>query len=246
MGNPQWFDALRLELQHRRLPPRYVERLIQELTDHVNDLTEENLRMEAPPSLEMERTIGTPAEVAEAAAAQYPKPHFCGSHPIMTFVVLPIPLVLLTFALSIATLAGTWEGIEFVLERLFGIADSDDSLRQWLARAPEASWMVGFGIVIVPLTLAMIVLRKLAAVSGKSWRWLLVACLLVLVAAKAMYVETIFSEIPGRSRIMMGLMWHSHPFRFRGAEFLQCLVTLAIGGYLIWRLARRQRREMAL
>ena len=43
MAAPAWFDDLRRQLASRGLPPAYVERFVAELSDHLEDLKEENM-----------------------------------------------------------------------------------------------------------------------------------------------------------------------------------------------------------
>ncbi len=57
MAKPQWRDRLREELRNRNLPPAYAARLIEELTDHVTDLEQENPSMDAQMLVAMSNPI---------------------------------------------------------------------------------------------------------------------------------------------------------------------------------------------
>ena len=63
MDNRHWLERLREELARRRLPKSYADRLVRELSDHVQDLTEENMSTEA-----VIASLGEPELVADAAA----------------------------------------------------------------------------------------------------------------------------------------------------------------------------------
>jgi hypothetical protein len=96
MVKSPWRDRLREELRKRNLPPAYAARLIEELADHVTDLEQENPSMDA--QLLIEEKLGTPESLAEAAAAELAGRTFAGRHPVLMFLVAPIPAVVLTLA----------------------------------------------------------------------------------------------------------------------------------------------------
>ena len=89
MARPQWRDRLREELRKRNLPPAYAARLIEELADHVTDLEQENPSMDA--QMLVEEKLGSPESLAEAAAAALAGRTFAGRHPVLMFLVVPIP-----------------------------------------------------------------------------------------------------------------------------------------------------------
>ena len=65
MDDQPWLDRVRQRLAKHVLPPNYVHRFLNELTDHLDDLKEENVEADAISRL------GDPEEVAEAAVAAY-------------------------------------------------------------------------------------------------------------------------------------------------------------------------------
>ena len=96
MARPQWRDRLREELRKRNLPPAYAARLIEELADHVTDLEQENPNKDA--QMLVEEKLGSPESLAEAAAVELAGRMFAGRHPVLTFLVAPIPATVLTLA----------------------------------------------------------------------------------------------------------------------------------------------------
>jgi hypothetical protein len=69
--------------------------LLEELTQHLNDIQKENLGMEALASADEQ--LGTPESLAAAAQKEYLKRTFAGRHPFLTFVIGTIPVVVVTW-----------------------------------------------------------------------------------------------------------------------------------------------------
>ena len=44
MHNQNWLEELAVELRRKKLPPGYISRLMDELSDHVQDIQEEKIR----------------------------------------------------------------------------------------------------------------------------------------------------------------------------------------------------------
>lgn len=70
MVNPPWLEELREKLVGQGLPPLYIERLVQELSDHYDDILQEGLSMEPERSKADER-MGQPSHLAQVAASEY-------------------------------------------------------------------------------------------------------------------------------------------------------------------------------
>ena len=67
MANQHWLDEVRTQLAHQALPPTYIKRFMEELSDHFQDLTEDTMSTEANVSFR----LGEPNQVAKAAVAAY-------------------------------------------------------------------------------------------------------------------------------------------------------------------------------
>ena len=123
MANPPSRDALG-ELEQRGLPPAYIERLLGELDDHYNDLLEErSSSMGAARKLDFEaddlqKRLGEPTQLAIFAAEQYRARSFWGRHPTVTFLLGPLPLLLISWIIT-GFLSGLWttDGITYIGER---------------------------------------------------------------------------------------------------------------------------------
>ena len=96
-------DELRSELRRQKLPQAYIERLLAELDDHYEDLLEErSTSMGAARKLQLEQDdlsvrLGEPAQLALFAAEKYHARSFWGRHPVVTFLIGPLPLLVARF-----------------------------------------------------------------------------------------------------------------------------------------------------
>ncbi len=88
MDDQPWLNRVRQRLAKHVLPPNYVERVVEELADHLDDLKEESTEADAYSRL------GSPEQVAEAAVVAYRRRNFLGRHPLAAFLVFAISPVI--------------------------------------------------------------------------------------------------------------------------------------------------------
>jgi hypothetical protein len=100
MAKPLWRDRLRDELHKRGLPRAYATRLIQELTEHLADIRQQEPSMKSEPK-SAEDALGSPERIAAAAAHELGRRTFAGRHPFVTFVLSPLPLITLLVAVIV-------------------------------------------------------------------------------------------------------------------------------------------------
>lgn len=146
MGSQPWLDRVREWLAKHALPPSYVQRFMEELRDHLDDLKEESMEADAISQL------GEPEHVAEAAITAYRRRSFVGRHPTAAFLVFGIsPLA--SFIILLATVA----------------------LVTLLVSCDENDW-VGALMIVFCSTIATIFYGELAAWLGLGKKWTLVSC----------------------------------------------------------------------
>ncbi len=75
MVNPAWLEEVREKLVRQGLPQQYIDRFVQELRDHYDDITEEGMSMEPEKTSAAEERMGQPAQLAQAAASEYRRAH---------------------------------------------------------------------------------------------------------------------------------------------------------------------------
>src|SRR5215813_8916406 len=95
-------DELRSELERQKLPRAYIERLLSELDDHFEDLLEERstsmgaarkLQTKQSTQDDLQQRLGEPAQLALFAGERYHGRSFWGRHPVVTFLIGPLPLL---------------------------------------------------------------------------------------------------------------------------------------------------------
>src|SRR5882757_2285663 len=106
-------DELRSELRRQRLPQAYIARLLAELDDHYEDLLEDRStsmgaarKLQVPQNGQddLQQRLGEPAQLALFAAEQYHARSFWGRHPRITFLVAPLPLMIVMWMLYLSAI----------------------------------------------------------------------------------------------------------------------------------------------
>lgn len=242
MINRPLLDGLHARLRRRGLPAEYVGRLVRELEDHLEDLSKEkDFSMEKEEAMSKEalqERIGDTEELAEAAVSEYRKRTVFGRHPVLTFVVGPVPLMVVGWVLFLVVAFALFKGLHLVLGSSFDVEGQPVSqwppLMVWLAGA-----LHGAGRFVPPAIVALVFWR-LASRAGLSWRWSLGACAIVALLA-GMYTSQMDLPVEsGRGRLMIGLglsWWPS------AAQLAQLAVPAAIGLVSAWRLGAGARKE---
>jgi len=152
MDNQPWLDSVREQLARHRLPPSYVQRFTEELSDHLEDLNENGLEADASSRL------GEPKQVAAAAVAAYRRRSFLGRHPVAAFLVFAISPVM------------SMEILLFVSMFLQGVFSGRHTVN-----FQEDHWMLSL-MVLVCSTFAGCLYGELAMWLGISRKWTLASC----------------------------------------------------------------------
>jgi hypothetical protein len=220
MVSPAWREELSRELLRQGLPPAYVERLVQELCDHLNDVMEESRSMEADRSSLAAERVGRPSNLAAAAVAEYRKRAFSRNHPVVMFAVLPILL-----------LPVLWAGL-FVAEALvcLGVGEMPTSYRGLRIISYGES-----GLLLVPAAASAVVFCRSARRNGMGWRWPLLTTGILAVFAGVFFC-TVIPWGPNkepRLGFCLGLP-------VTGQQLLQSVLIFAIGSWCCWRGSKTQ------
>ena len=189
MDSQPWLDAVRQSLARQRLPSEYVQRLLEELTDHLADLKEEN--MEADAYLR----LGVPEQVAKAAASAYRRQSCLGRHPtlaLLVFGVSPGLALLAGIALCIC-------GMTILPDGCF------ESLRRLQPSSAATAWLGSLCLVVIPSIAVTGLYGWLARRSGIGKRWLLLCCAMLAVLAALPMCTAKISGTPGESWLRIGV-----------------------------------------
>ena len=235
MASRRWSDRFRQELRRRRLPGDYVERLVEELSDHAADLLQENPAMDAENDLE--KRLGTPEQLASAAAAEFRRRSFAGRHPILTFIGGPFVAILATLVAVLLFIVAASELVDLATD---GGLEANDAARQ-----PPSDWEMGLlrglsGVVrFVPFVLSGWLFVRLAGRSGLRM-WGAAACGIVAVAAFC------FSSVVGQSpHNGMGTWMFGFGWRAGLDQVVQAVVPAALAAWLAWQALRPTEKPIA-
>jgi hypothetical protein len=218
MASRPWLERLHADLRKRGLPPDYIERLMEEVSDHWDDLMEETMSGEGT----CEARMGPPEELAEECSRR-PGPLRRPLLAFAAFVVAPAPLLLVL-----------WVGIflagGLALEQT-GL-DAGRALPGW-ARGPTAihGLLAAAGVVASGALAALFggLARRYRA--GARWAW--AAALTLALTAGLVVHQVNLSDLPGESSIALGVgLALSQPYW----QVWQFVLALACG----WLVLRRQ------
>jgi hypothetical protein len=227
MDSRLWRERLQAELRRQRLPGVYIDRLLDELADHLIDSQTENASMDAQYALDR---LGTSEQLAAVARHEFTRRTFAGRHPLLTFVFgplacVPVLLVVITVALCLILSA-----IAVVYEAFTGASqpawspEADASFEYWFAMCFN-----GF-IRFLPFAVAAWIFCRLGRTSGMH-RWSLVACCVVALIA-GLFVSKTVAASPGEH----GLWIIGLAVRPDLGQLIQILVPLAVAAWFFLRL----------
>jgi hypothetical protein len=208
-------------MQH--LPSHYVERLVSELADHYSDFMEDTMRKDANVS-QVTAPLGGADEVAAQAAYEYRHARFCGRHPILSLIVLPIVALPLLWAAALA--AALFVGYLAGFESGRSVAPTTQAWAEWSLPG------VTFATVLVPIVLAVAVCCKLASRAAVGWKWILGTSLLIAVLGSTAMFRMALPTLEQKGSLQVGFGVSTHPSL---AQIVQFLLPLAIGAWTIWR-----------
>ena len=223
MCGRRWLEEFEQALQRENLPPESVRRLLEEMSDHVNDLMEENEHMDG--NAELKTRLGEPAHVAATAGDELRSRSLLNrSRPaaFLTYVVLPLPLLAASWVLSLLCVGLSIEG----LASWFGgpaTAGTSGPVKEALAL------IAVLGCLLASAALVTWGYCKLSLRTGgrRAWMWSSVAILALVTGLADARVH--LSEIPGQSTLTMGLGLLKPTPR----NSVQFLVPVAVAGWLL-------------
>lgn len=223
MSNQPTLELLRRELRHRGLPRRYVERVVGELADHQSDIDSEAAAAGAIVRVDAAHRLGDPAALADHVVETYQRRTFAGRHPVLTFVVAPLPALLAGWAVAylvMAALGAAW----------FAAIGYGSMLGSAVAQAGHAL------LTSLPPAIVAGAFYWLAVRSGRGWRWAAASCGLIALAAMSFSSTMIPPVEPGTGQLRIGFGMSAHMF--------QALLPLEFALLVLLRLAH-QRRSLA-
>lgn len=223
MEAQDWLEDVAGQLRSSGTSVAYQRRLLDELRDHIEDLCceERNYAMSAQTvgNDALRSRLGTPQEVAAATKANVTRGRFARQHPLLMFLVLPIPTLILLWVAYTLALVG---------------------LIQLFREYRDVDWVVQLGGVLVhslayvpAITLVMLI-SWVATRSRAKVAWWLGSSILVAFVSCLIVVSFTVPTTPGTGSLSVGMGFPpalAHWPQF----FVPLALTVAMIGYSVYR-----------
>lgn len=239
MANQAWLDKVRQQLAKHALPPAYIRRFMDELSDHLQDLTEENMSTESAAS-----RLGDPDQVAEAAVIAYKRRSFLGRHPTAAFLVFAVSPILSQFVQVILGLI-VFGIVGSIAKRLGMLTDHGNFALLSPVALEVISYLFTLMLVILPTILAGVLYCKLAKRLALGKKWVVMSCIMLVVMAMLPlgYVR-LGMDATGHPILSGGMSfpllncWFGWDSQM--SEIIQLSIPLALGWWFFRRLRQRK------
>lgn len=237
MDPQQWLDDVRTELNARRLPRRYVARLLRELSDHVTDDGERSMSQDAEERPGPLERLGSPRLVAQSAEREFRRRSFAARHPVWTFGLFP-PLLVLLLALGLFVgSAALLDGSLALLDRLLDLTPLERYESSPWVPLVARSYLVG--CIVLAAVLVAAVFAGLARRCGLPRRWPLTAAFLTSLVCGALWTSATAKTPEQMGTVSIGVSNSFSPRRISFPQVVQFAAPLAVA---VW--VTRRRRAM--
>ncbi|MDB5311731.1 MAG: hypothetical protein JWO38_5933 [Gemmataceae bacterium] len=223
MDRHSWLERVAGELAGRGLPAGVRAHLLEELQDHLDDLTEGSTNMAADG--EVTQRMGVPDVLAATAVAEYRRAVWVRRHPFLVFGVAPVPAVILGLAVYLLAFAGVGYALD--------TAGFEDPIHE--SGFEQVAATLWYSIGFVPFLALAAGYGWLAVRSQVAWGWLAASVVQVAVLAWLARTEIRLSDVPGQSQVLLGIGFPGANLR----QLAQLLPPLVVG-WLALRTAGRR------
>lgn len=237
MVDRNWHNQLQRELARQGLPRLYTERLMDELLDHALCLKEETNVMDATktkatkiPDAPVER-IGKPEQLAQAAGEEYRRRTWLGRHPVLTFLIAPLPMLVLSWILCLLVFVGTAELLEEFNEGPQGLTKSTVSATTLLLM--ETAFYVWAA---APFVLTTCLLCWMAQRTARGPKWMLAAGLIVTLVAAMYQLDMALPTQPGNGQLSADMGFPPWQTKASAAESEADTISFATSRHLLGRI----------
>ncbi len=208
-----WLEQLRELVNRQGLPPQYMERLFEELSDHFQDIQEEKKRMDAEQVSTPDARMGEPSELAQFVGGEYRKRRFSQKHPVVMFAALPVLLLLCI-----------WSGLGLLAYGIGGMLAGPAGPAESVVSLTKTEQLICCGIIWLPVALTAVIFCRAAQRQRVSWR-------------RPMLTAATLAVFPGMmvrlnsSMLIIGLPYPTMSV----TALIQLMLPLAIGSWYSWR-----------
>jgi hypothetical protein len=216
-----WLEQLRELVNRQGLPPQYLERLVEELSDHFQDIQEEKKRMDAEQICTPDARMGEPSELAQFVGSEYRKRCFSQKHPVVMFAVMPVLLLLGIWSALGLLVYGIGRMFEVPAESLVSLTESVTNSLTEASSLTER--LICCGVIWLPVALTTVIFCRAAQRRGVSWRW-------------SMLTAATLAVFPGMTiRLTPSMLTIGLDLTLSVTAVLQLLLPLAIGSWYSWK-----------
>jgi hypothetical protein len=229
-------ETVAAELRRHGVSAGEAARLLEELEDHVADLiAEQGGSMSESVQIDerIAARLGQPDVLVAAALANRRPAGVVGRHPVLSFVVAPIPLAILSWYGFIFAGFGLLELVGWVFGDAYMIAGR--AVRDWPAEVVYAVNGMAAASRFVPPAATVALLCWCGRRAGVGRRWTLTASGLVGLLAGLLVVQVRLPAEPGQGSLLLGLGFPVYQW----VNLAQLLVPLAVG--ILFLLGKRDR-----
>lgn len=222
-----WRSRLVKELRRQGLPRDYVDRLVDEWSDHASDLILENPSMDAENVVESR--LGKSEHLAEVATKEFRRRTFAGRHPILAFVISPLLMVIFT------------TGVILVLTGLMlDLGVGNPVLQNGIGFCCSAL------LPFAPFLLSTLLFVWLGRRAGLRY-WGMVACAIIAIAALGFRAEATAKTADHQGRIILYYDFAVGALnRIDFDRLLHAAVPIGLGVWLHWQSSKSRRPELAV
>jgi glucan phosphoethanolaminetransferase (alkaline phosphatase superfamily) len=251
MPNQPPHDELLRQLRRQGLPHSYIERLIAELNDHYCDLLEERsssmgaarkLQHTDNESSDLQQRLGEPAQLALFAAEQYHSRTFWGRHPVVTYLLAPLPLLVAMFTGYVVSLLC----VGYCLQTI-GNWVTDWQINEYEHPYAQAMFLtlLIWGALVMPPILSALVLCRVYRRNALSIRWPIIGCAVLSLVMAVINTDWRLAtgiEEGQRGMIMVGFYASTSIRAILGTYLPRFALAFAIGLLLV----RRAKQQLAV
>ena len=213
MERRPWLERLNEALAGQGLPVGVRSRFLEELRDHLEDLTDGGTKMMS--GTEVTLRMGAPEELATRAALEHRRSSWVRRHPRLVFLAAPIPATLVGMAAYLLVAGLMAFGITEA-----GLAEAD-SRSMW--ETPASVFVASLRY--VPFLIAAAAFARLSLVTQVQ-RWCVIASVGQIAALAGLVTAGLtWSDAPGQTQFLLGLT-----FPFDGwVQATQLALPLSVG-----------------
>jgi hypothetical protein len=235
MASPQWRDQLQQALRRQGLPSVYISRLVEELTDHATDISQENSSMDAEQTAASR--LGRPEHLASIAKTEFNGRTFAGRHPLVTFIAGPIVAIPCTLAMIFLVAFGCMRMIDTAMGGSFS-ANDELGLPPTSMEVAVIQAFNGF-VRFAPFAFSAWLFMRLGGRAGLRI-WPAAACGIIALLALFFVSVVTPATADGPGMLMIGFGW-----KFVLDQALQAAMPLALGGWFLCRHSTSRSQAIA-